>query len=133
VFVYYQAFEKGRIAELAELYPDLAPALLAISQRVVDLLPIARANYYHPDMKGKWSIKAVLPTIAPDLDYTRLKVADGGAAQSAYSEILHPDTLDARKLELTEGLREYCTLDTLAMVRLAWFFQGVSPNQNMEQ
>ena len=97
MFVYYQAFEKGRIAELAELYPDLAPALLAINERVVDLLPIARANYYHPDMNGSWSIKAVLPTITPDLDYTKLTVGNGGDAQEAYREIVHPDTPDARK------------------------------------
>ncbi len=124
VFVYYQSFEKGRIAELADLFPDLAHDLLAINERIVDLLPIARANYYHPDMKGSWSIKAVLPTIAPDLDYARLTVGNGGDAQEAYREILHPQTLTKRKQELTEGLLEYCKLDTLAMVRLAWFFQG---------
>lgn len=124
VFVYYQAFEKGRIAELAELYPDLAPALHAINLRVVDLLPIARANYYHPEMKGSWSIKAVLPTVASDLRYDLLIVGNGGDAQAAYREILHTNTSDARKQELTRGLREYCKLDTLAMVRLAWFFQG---------
>lgn len=126
VFVYYQAFEKGRIAELADLFPDLAPDLWAINERVVDLLPIARANYYHPAMKGSWSIKAVLPTIAADLDYTSLAVGSGGDAQEAYREILHPATPEHRKHELTDGLREYCRLDTLAMVRLAWFFQGMS-------
>ncbi|PPD55090.1 MAG: hypothetical protein CTY12_01920 [Methylotenera sp.] len=124
VFVYYQSFEKSRISELAKLFPDLSAALLAINERIVDLLPIARANYYHPDMKGSWSIKAVLPTIAPDLDYTQLVVGGGGDAQEAYREIVHPDTPDERKQVLTEGLREYCTLDTLAMVRLVWFFQG---------
>lgn len=127
VFVYYQSFEKSRIAELAKLFPDLATALLAINHRVVDLLPIARANYYHPDMKGSWSIKAVLPTIAPDLDYTQLNVGNGGEAQEAYREIVHPDTPDSRKQALIEGLREYCTLDTLAMVRLVWFFEGSQP------
>lgn len=124
VFVYFQSFEKGRIAELAQLFPDLSASLLAINERIVDLLPIAQANYYHPEMKGSWSIKAVLPTIAPDLDYTQLAVGNGGDAQEAYREIVHPDTPDARKLELTKGLREYCKLDTLAMVRLAWFLQG---------
>lgn len=43
----------------------------------------------------------------------------------AYREILHPQTPEERKQELTLGLREYCTLDTLAMVRLAWFLQGI--------
>lgn len=125
VFVYFQAFEKGRIAELAALFPDLAPALVAINERIVDLLPLARMSYYHPAMRGSWSIKAVLPTIAPDLDYTKLTVGDGGAAQDAYREILHPATSDERKQVLTQGLRDYCMLDTVAMVRLACFLEGM--------
>ena len=32
---------------------------------MVDLLPIYRNHYYHRDMRGSWSIKAVLPTVAP--------------------------------------------------------------------
>lgn len=31
-----------------------------------------KAHYYHPDMLGSWSVKAVLPTIAPELDYASL-------------------------------------------------------------
>lgn len=124
VFVYFQAFEKSRIAELAALFPDLAPALQAINERIVDLLPLARASYYHPAMRGSWSIKTVLPTIEPGLDYTQLAVGHGGAAQDAYREILHPSTPDRIKQDLTQGLRDYCTLDTLAMVRLAWFLAG---------
>jgi len=124
VLVYYASFEKGRIAELAEQFPEMASALLGINERVVDLLPMARQHYYHPDMKGSWSLKAVLPTIAPDLGYDQMEVGDGGAAQNAYSEIVDPETTEERKQQLIEGLREYCTLDTLAMVRLAWFFEG---------
>ncbi len=130
VFVYFQAFEKGRIAELAALFPDLAPALLAINERVFDLLPLAKAHYYHPVMQGSWSIKAVLPTIAPELDYTQLAVGHGGAAQDAYREIVHPDTPSAAKQALTQGLRDYCALDTMAMVRLAWFLAG-APMQTL--
>lgn len=124
VLVYSQQFEKGRITELAERFPDLAPVLLSINERIVDLLPMARRHYYHPAMKGSWSIKAVLPTIAPDLGYDQLEVEDGEDAQNAYCEIVHLDTPKERRQELTQGLREYCKLDTLAMVRLAWFFEG---------
>ena len=124
VLVYYAAFEKGRIAELAQRFSDLAPALLSINERVVDLLPMARKHYYHPAMKGSWSIKAILPTIAPDLRYDQLEVGNGGDAQNAYSEIVHPATTHQRKQQLIDGLSEYCALDTLAMVRLAWFFEG---------
>ena len=124
VFVYFQAFEKGRIVELAALFSDLAPALLAINERIVDLLPLTRSSYYHPAMLGSWSIKAVLPTIAPELDYAQLTVGNGTAAQDAYREILHPSTPDDTKEKLTQGLRDYCTLDTMAMVRLAWLLEG---------
>ncbi len=62
-------------------------------------------------------------TIAPDLRYDLLVVGNGGDAQAGDREILHTNTSDMRKQELTEGLREYCKLDTLAMVRLARFFQ----------
>jgi hypothetical protein len=41
--------------------------LRAIADRLIDLLSITRANYYHPAQKGSWSIKDVLPTIAPEL------------------------------------------------------------------
>ena len=124
VLVYHAMFEKGRIAELAQRFPELAPVLLSINERVVDLLPMARQHYYHPAMKGSWSIKAVLPTIAPDLGYDQMEVGNGGDAQNAYSEIVHPGITEERKQQLIEGLREYCALDTLAMVRLAWFFEG---------
>lgn len=124
IFVYYQAFEKSRIREMANLFEDLSPALNNINRRIVDLLPIAQKYYYHPDMNGSWSIKKVLPTIAPDLSYSSLIVGHGGAAQEAYTEIVHEKTPQARKQELTEGLREYCKLDTLAMVKIAWFFCG---------
>lgn len=123
VLVYNQSFEKARIKELAEHCNDLADKLLAINERVVDLLPIAQANYYHPDMKGSWSIKAVLPTIAPDLAYGDLEVGNGEDAQVAYAELLDPNTSNEQRKKLTEGLLAYCERDTLAMVRIAWFFE----------
>ena len=123
VFVFNQGFEKGRIKELAALSPELAPALLAINDRVVDLLPIARRRYYHPSMQGSWSIKAVLPAAIPDLSYDALDgVHDGGGAMSVFVEAIHPETSTARKAEIENQLLAYCRLDTFAMVRLWQFF-----------
>ena len=119
VFVYNAAFETTRIRELAERHPHLAPALRAINDRVVDLLPIARQHYYHPRQQGSWSIKAVLPALCPDLRYEDLDgVQDGGAAQQAYLEAIAPATHATRKAELQRQLLAYCHLDTWAMVRL---------------
>lgn len=125
ILVYSIGFERSRTLELAVRFPDLAKRLDAIASRMFDLLPIARQHYYHPAMKGSWSIKAVLPTIAPDLDYKQLdEVQDGGMAQAAYLEIIHPDVAEERRNKLESSLLEYCKLDTLAMVRVAHFFEG---------
>lgn len=121
ILVYNRAFEVGRIEELARDIPVLSPALMALPDRVFDLLPLTRECYYHPDMRGSWSIKAVLPTIGCGLDYTGMAIGDGGAAESAWQEVLHPDTPADRRHALREALTEYCALDTLAMVRLAHF------------
>lgn len=123
IFV-YSHFEKTVITALAKKYPALAVPLHAIIGRLVDLLPLTREYYYHPAMKGSWSIKAVLPCVAPDLDYGQLEeVKDGTAAQNAYLEAIDPATTRARKEYLCTQMLAYCHLDTLALVRLVEFFQ----------
>jgi hypothetical protein len=123
ILVYNAGFERSRMQELAAAFPDLAEALGAAIARIVDLLPLAREYYYHPKMRGSWSIKAVLPTIAPELSYGNLTVADGGMAQQAFAEIIHPDTPEERCNLLRKDLLAYCERDTLAMVKVAQFFQ----------
>ena len=125
VVVWNQGFEGARLRELAERFPGHAEALLAIVENMVDLLPIYRAHYYHRDMRGSWSIKSVLPTIAPDLDYGDLEVSGGGEAQEAYLNASHPGTLSEDRERLRQGLLKYCERDTLAMVRLAKAFGSV--------
>jgi len=121
----YTSYEKGVLETLAGLFPDLAPRLQAVADRLFDLYPVTRENYYHPDMLGSWSIKAVLPTVAPDLDYKRVgEVQEGAAASEAFLELMDPDLAPERRTALRQALIDYCTLDTLAMVRLAAFLEG---------
>lgn len=125
IFVYNAGFETARIRELAERFPRLAKPLLALNERVVDLLPVARDHYYHPSQQGSWSIKAVLPALCPDLNYGDLDgVQDGGMAMEAFLEAQAPETTPARKSQLEQQLLEYCALDTYAMVRLWSVFAG---------
>ncbi len=121
--IVYTSYEKRVLNELAERYADLAPALEALTERLVDLHPLAKQHYYHPEMRGSWSIKAVLPTISADVDYSILdEVKDGEAAQAAYLEAIHEDTTPERREALREALLAYCRLDTLALVKLVEFF-----------
>lgn len=125
VYVYNKGFEGSCLRSLAKQYPLYATTLLAIVDRFVDLLPVAREHFYHPAQQGSWSIKDVLPAIAPDLDYQNLVgVRDGQAAQSAFLEALDKNTPHARKLAIGSQLLDYCRLDTYAMVRLWQHFAG---------
>lgn len=119
IIAYNSSFEKSRILELAATFADIADALWAIASRIVDLLPVARAHWYHRDQCGSWSIKAVLPTVAPELDYAGLEVKDGGGAQEAYLEVIDEGCSDERRAALDVALRTYCGRDTEAMIVLA--------------
>jgi hypothetical protein len=118
VFVYNAAFERRCLRELGARYPQFAADLDAIDERLVDLLRITEQFYYHPSQQGSWSLKAVLPAIAPDLAYDALGVQDGSMAVSAYQEAIHPETSRERKSEFEQQLLDYCGLDTLALVRI---------------
>ena len=123
----YTACERGVINTFIERFPDLQPPLAAITDRLYDLHPVTRNNYYHPDMHGSWSIKKVLPTIAPDLSYAGLDIVSAGTdAEMAFLEMLDAATTAERRAALREALLRYCELDTLAMVRLVWFLSGGS-------
>jgi hypothetical protein len=121
--VVYTPYERRVIGELAARYADLAEPLRAVAERIVDLHPATRAHYYHPAMQGSWSIKSVLPTVAPDLTYDALgEVRDGLGAQAAYFEAIGPETAPVRRAALERALKAYCRQDTLALVRLVEFF-----------
>ena len=121
----YTHYEREVIRALARHAPELAPALAAIIRRLVDLKLIVERHYYHPQMCGSWSLKAVLPTIAPDMRYTELEeIQDGTAASEGYLEAVDPATPGPRKAELAARLRRYCRFDTEGMVRLAHFLAG---------
>lgn len=125
IFVYNASFEKSRLKEMAQDFPEHKATIDALMPRIFDLLPLMRNHYYHPDMKGSWSIKAVLPTVAPDLNYKSLIVGHGGAAMEAFEEMMSKETSTERRQALYQALLEYCELDTLAMVRIVDYVKGM--------
>ena len=90
-----------------------------MAEATVDLLPVTRNNWYHRNQRGSWSIKAVLPTIAPELDYASLEVKDGGNAQLAWGEAARADCDPLRREALADALKAYCERETWAMVVVA--------------
>jgi hypothetical protein len=125
ILAYNASFEGRVLVRLAELVPELAAALRAIAGRLVDLLPITRAAYYHRDMRGSWSIKSVMPTVAPELGYEHLdEVQEGDGAQRAFLELRSERLMSERALALRSALLRYCRHDTWVMVVLRRFLCG---------
>jgi hypothetical protein len=119
----YTTYELRVIQGLADRFPDLATDLRALMDRLVDMKPVVKQNYYHPDQLGSWSIKDVLPTIAPDLDYANIEgIAEGTAAARAYLSAIHAETSPEERQRIKQELLTYCHHDTLAMLRIAEFF-----------
>jgi hypothetical protein len=96
-------YEEGVIRNLATMFPGLAGPLQQIIERLYDLHPVVKQNYYHPKMLGSWSIKAVMPAINPDMDYARLEgIKEGTAASDGFIEAIAPETAPERKAELDD-------------------------------
>jgi hypothetical protein len=125
ILVFHKTYEATRLKELAARHPGYATSIDRYLDRIVDLRPLVEAGYYHPAMRGSFSIKAILPTVAPDLDYGELdEVQHGTAAQVAYLyAALEPTTTPTRREALRRELLRYCRLDTWAMVEVAHFLE----------
>lgn len=135
ILVYHQQYERDRMRELAARHPAHAEALNRYVARLLDLKLLVQDSYYHPDMRGSFSIKVVLPTIDPTLDYAALgEIHDGGGAQAGYWEAaLTPGTSVARREQIAANLLEYCKQDTWAMVVVARHLcRGATPDPSTE-
>lgn len=121
----YSSYEKTRLSDLIRDFPSLADGLARLQHRLVDLRPIAETYYYHPSQQGSWSIKKVLPALT-NRSYDELEgIRDGGMAMEAYLEAIAPETAPDRRLELDRQLRQYCALDTQAMIEIWAAFVGL--------
>ena len=121
VIVFNETFEKTRIKELAELFPDLAPQLLRIRENIKDLLkPFRKGYYYNKAIGNSFSIKSILPAMFPDdpaLDYHNLEgVHNGGEAMTIFPLI--KDMPPAEQEIARKNLLKYCELDTYATVKI---------------
>jgi len=118
VIVYHAAFERGQLARLAELFPDLAPGLNVVIARLVDLEVVIRRGYYAPAFRGSFSIKRVLPVLVQNLSYKGLPIGDGDTAVAKFARMSLGQYDSDQAAEIRSQLLRYCRLDTLAMVEL---------------
>jgi hypothetical protein len=110
-------FERGRLQESVEAYPDYKDWLSEIDGRFVDLMTLfQKFDYYDPKQLGRYSIKSVYPALIGG-SYDGLTISDGGQASREYARVTFSDGVTAEeRRRVYDGLLEYCKLDTQAMI-----------------
>lgn len=114
ILVWNKTFEFERNKDMANLFPEYKEFLENVNSRMIDLADfINKEHYIHPDFLGSWSIKYVLPIMAPDLSYKNLKINKGDVAMIAWWELIH-----SSDKSIAKDLLEYCGLDSFGMVKI---------------
>jgi len=117
VIVYNAGFEKIVLRDLCECSPEYSAKLQSIIDRLWDQLYIFKYYYKHYAFGGTNSLKSVLPVVVPELSYDKLEVQGGTDAQAVWDEMINTDDQEEKERMINE-LKEYCRMDTLAMVEI---------------
>ncbi len=121
VVVWNQKFEKGINEQVGKHLANYSDFMKEVNGRVVDLMvPFfgKTTMYDHPAFKGSASIKYVLPPLVPHLSYMKMHIQEGGAAADTWNRIVSDEYSDEDKEIKVQALKDYCELDTLAMVEI---------------
>jgi len=125
ILVYNIGFEKGKLKDLIEVFPEYSNELRGIVNRLKDLMtPFQQKWYYTPEMKGSYSIKSVLPALVPELSYNDLEIKEGSTASNTFLSMVN-GTFEGDLQVARKQLLEYCKLDTYAMVKILEVLQNI--------
>ncbi|WP_332445697.1 DUF2779 domain-containing protein [Dehalococcoides mccartyi] len=120
ILVYYEAFEKGRLRELARAFPGCGEWIDGILERIVDLIaPFKNFNYYHPKQLGSASLKQVLPALT-DLSYNDMEIAEGTMASLRFMESAFGNISEEERQKIRVDLLTYCGQDTGGMIEIVF-------------
>ena len=118
ILVYNIGFERGKLNDLIEVFSEYSSQLRGIVNRLKDLMiPFQQKWYYTPEMRGSYSIKYVLPALAPELSYNDLDIKEGGTASNTFLAMVN-GSFEGDVKKTRRQLLEYCELDSYAMVKI---------------
>jgi hypothetical protein len=133
VAAYNAAFEKRCLDTIAVGAPELSEELGVISDRLVDLLPVVRNHIYHPDFRGSFSLKRVLPALVPGLGYDEMEIGGGQLASVELHRLMFQgeSMAEGERSRLEAALLEYCRLDTFGLVQLLEMLRGLAGSEGL--
>ena len=81
------------------------------------MIPFDKRYYQGMCFKGSASIKKVLPVLCSELTYKTLGIQEGQTASRSWKEAIIDGTRPDKD-QILSNLKEYCGLDTYAMVAI---------------
>ena len=89
ITVWNIGFDRSKLNALALLYAQYEERINAVIARLIELaIPFQKKWVYHYSLSCPYSIKKVLPLVAPDLSYDKLSVNNGLYASHLFRQMM---------------------------------------------
>jgi predicted RecB family nuclease len=122
----YTGYESTVVKDLvAQGIPKAKELAEILEARVLDLKKLVEERVYLKEFRGSFSLKSVLPALAPGHGYEDLRIRDGEAASAEYKRMCAPTTPPSETERVAQDLLAYCKRDTEAMVELLQALEGL--------
>lgn len=122
ILMYDKSLEENVLNQLSELFPQYLEEIKSLKNKIVDLAePIKKGYYYHPEMKGNFSLKSIAPLINQEESFNSLDIQSGISAMFMYESLLEKNIIEAEHIK--QQLIDYCELDSLITYQLYQFFK----------
>lgn len=132
IVAYHDRFERQRLEEAADAFPEHHAWIHAVLPRFVDLsVPFKEFHYHHPDQNGSASLKAVLPILGAR-GYDHLEVREGGTAAREYLRLRAGGVDPAERERVRTALLDYCARDTEGMVEIVDALRRLVAGEGLE-
>ena len=125
ILMYDKSLEETVLNQLVDMYPEFMDDVKLLKAKIIDLAePIKQGLYYHPEMRGNFSLKSLSSIINANYDFDKLDVQSGIIAMYMYEALLTEQSQLNRETS-QQQLIEYCELDALVTLELLNYYSGI--------
>ena len=123
ILMFDKSLEETVLNQLAVLYPQYLKDINIFKSKIIDLAePIKKGNYYHPNMKGNFTLKSIAPLVNQEAGFNNLDIQSGVSAMYIYESLLEQNVIEGEHIK--QQLIDYCEMDALITYQLLNFFQS---------
>ena len=122
ILMFDKSLEENILNQLVELFPEYRKDIDTFKSKINDLAePVKKGNYYHPEMKGNFTLKSMAPLVNQEAGFNNLEIQSGITAMYIYESLLLQNAIEAEQVKAQ--LIEYCEMDALITYQLLDFFK----------